>query len=105
MDLAKVSVSFVPPSTAKNPSPLPVLMHGEPVKPDEERASEILGEEDFTIVVDLGGQGVGGKQEAKYWTCDFSYVSDQFPLGIRMLIVWCPGLCEDQWGIPQLITG
>lgn len=31
-----------------------------------------MTQEDFEILVDLGGLGDG---EAKYWTCDFSYVS------------------------------
>ncbi|KAG6370305.1 hypothetical protein JVT61DRAFT_12257 [Boletus reticuloceps] len=75
LDPNLVSVSFVPPSTASNVTPLVVLKHGEPVGVDEARSSEILKEEDFEIRVDLGGQGVGGKDEAKYWTCDFSYVS------------------------------
>ena len=52
-----------------------VLENGEPAGVDEARASEILGEEEFEIRVDLGGQGVGGKEGARYWTCDFSYVS------------------------------
>ncbi|KAF8142164.1 arginine biosynthesis bifunctional protein ARG7 [Boletus edulis] len=73
LDPNLVSVAFVPPSTASNVTPLVVLKHGEPVGVDEARASEILKEEDFEIRVDLGGQGVGGKDEAKYWTCDFSY--------------------------------
>ncbi|KAL4062329.1 arginine biosynthesis bifunctional protein ARG7 [Scleroderma citrinum] len=70
---SRVSVSFVPPASSANPSPLPLLVHGEPAGANEERASEILGGDEFTIVVDLGGQGVGGKEVARYWTCDFSY--------------------------------
>ncbi|KAG6327900.1 hypothetical protein ID866_11189, partial [Astraeus odoratus] len=73
LDPARVSVSFVPPASSPNLSPLPVLVRGEPAGADEERASEILGGEEFSIVVDLDGQGMGGKEEAKYWTCDFSY--------------------------------
>ncbi|KAI6139707.1 arginine biosynthesis bifunctional protein ARG7 [Pisolithus tinctorius] len=72
-----VSVSFVHSSptnsTSTNPTPLPVLINGEPAGVDEERASQILGQDEFGIVVDLGGQGVGGKERATYWTCDFSY--------------------------------
>jgi len=49
-----------------------VLISGEPEQVDEERAKEILGLEDFEIVVDIG---MGGDGEARYWTCDFSYVS------------------------------
>jgi glutamate N-acetyltransferase/amino-acid N-acetyltransferase len=35
------------------------------------RAKEILSAEDLEIRVDLGL----GSESAKYWTCDFSYVS------------------------------
>ncbi|KAH7885662.1 arginine biosynthesis bifunctional protein ARG7 [Phlebopus sp. FC_14] len=75
LDPSAVSVSFVPSPTSSNTAPLPVLVNGEPIPSgvDEERASEILGEEEFEVRVDLGGQGVGGKEGAKYWTCDFSY--------------------------------
>lgn len=48
-----------------------MLVNGEPEKVDEDRAKEILGLEDFEVSVDLG---MGGNGEAKYWTCDFSYV-------------------------------
>ncbi|KAG6370308.1 ArgJ-like domain-containing protein [Boletus reticuloceps] len=58
LDPNLVSVSFVPPSTASNVTPLVVLKHGEPVGVDEARSSEILKEEDFEIRVDLGGQFV-----------------------------------------------
>ena len=40
-------------------------------KVDEERATQIVSQEDLEIRVDLGL----GKESAKYWTCDFSYVS------------------------------
>lgn len=74
LDPSSVSVSFVPSSpTDSAPTPLPVLINGEPAGVDEARASQILGQDEFRIVVDLGGQGVGGKEGAKYWTCDFSY--------------------------------
>ncbi|KAF9244204.1 arginine biosynthesis ArgJ [Melanogaster broomeanus] len=73
LDPTLVSVSFIPSPTSSNPTPLVVLENGEPVGVDEERASELLGEEEFDIMVDLGGQGVGGREEARYWTCDFSY--------------------------------
>ncbi|KAI6010593.1 arginine biosynthesis bifunctional protein ARG7 [Pisolithus marmoratus] len=77
LDPSSVSVSFVPSSSTSspstNPSPLPVLINGEPAGVDEARASEVLGQDEFGIVVDLGGQGVGGKEGARYWTCDFSY--------------------------------
>jgi hypothetical protein len=64
----KVNVSFLP---SDGSSPLPVLISGEPETVDEERAKEILGLEDFEILVDIGMNGDG---EARYWTCDFSYV-------------------------------
>lgn len=48
-----------------------MLINGEPEKVDEVRAKEILGLEDFEILVDIG---MGGNEEAQYWTCDFSYV-------------------------------
>jgi glutamate N-acetyltransferase / amino-acid N-acetyltransferase len=61
------------------------LVNGEPEKVDEERASEILSLEDFEVLVDLGG---GDEAEvAKYYTCDFSYVSCmQLFFGLRLLI-------------------
>jgi len=40
---------------------------------DEERAKEILQEQEFEVLVNLG---LGG-ESAKYWTCDFSYVSNR----------------------------
>ncbi|KAJ7767466.1 hypothetical protein DFH07DRAFT_881019 [Mycena maculata] len=67
LDPSKVSVTFIP---SDNTTPLPVLVNGEPEVVDEVRAKEILGLEDFGICVDLGGVG---KEEATYWTCDFSY--------------------------------
>lgn len=81
LDPTLVSVAFVPSPTSPNPTPLVVLKNGEPVGVDEARASEILGEEDFEIKVNLGGQGVGGNEAACYWTCDFSYVRFFFPRG------------------------
>ncbi|TFK18633.1 Arginine biosynthesis bifunctional protein ArgJ beta chain [Coprinopsis marcescibilis] len=65
----KVSVTIVP---SDGSAPLPVLINGEPEKVNEERAKEIMVQEEFELLVDLGGIG-GGKGEAKYWTCDFSY--------------------------------
>lgn len=69
IDPTKVSVTFLP---SDGSSPLPVLVNGEPEVVDEVRAMEILKREEFELVVDLGLEGQG---EAKYWTCDFSYVS------------------------------
>ena len=63
-----MNVSFIP---ADGTKPLPLLVKGEPEKVDEERALEIITQEDLEINVDLGI----GSETAKYWTCDFSYVS------------------------------
>lgn len=69
IDPTKVAVTFIP---SDGSTPLPVLVNGEPEVVNEERASEILKNEEFELVVDLG---LGGQGEARYWTCDFSYVS------------------------------
>ena len=63
-----LSVSFIP---TDGSAPLPLLTHGEPEKVDEKRAKEILKEEDLEVRVEVGL----GKESARYWTCDFSYVS------------------------------
>ena len=68
LDPTRVSVSFVP---IDGTAPLPLLVNGEPEKVDEARASQIIGQEDLEIRVQLGL----GSESAKYWTCDFSYVS------------------------------
>ena len=68
LDPTRVSVSFVP---IDGTAPLPLLVNGEPEKVDEARASQIIGQEDLEIRVELGL----GSESAKYWTCDFSYVS------------------------------
>ena len=73
-----MNVTFVP---ADGTTPLPLLVNGEPEKVDEARASEIIGQEDLEIKVELGI----GSESAKYWTCDFSYVSPCLPLS------WEPG--------------
>jgi glutamate N-acetyltransferase/amino-acid N-acetyltransferase len=39
---------------------------------NEVRAAEILKNEESELEVDLG---LGGQDEAKYWTCGFSHVS------------------------------
>ncbi|KIY68126.1 Arginine biosynthesis bifunctional protein ArgJ beta chain [Cylindrobasidium torrendii FP15055 ss-10] len=67
LDPTTVSVTFIP---SDGSAPLPVLVNGEPEKVDETRAKEILVQEDFEVEVDLGALG---KEEARYWTCDFSY--------------------------------
>jgi glutamate N-acetyltransferase/amino-acid N-acetyltransferase len=68
LDPTRVSVSFVP--TDGSPV-LPLLVNGEPEEVDEVRAKEILSAEDLEVRVDLNL----GSECAKYWTCDFSYVS------------------------------
>jgi glutamate N-acetyltransferase/amino-acid N-acetyltransferase len=68
IDPAKVNVTFIP---SDGTTALPVLINGEPETVDEARAKEILGLEDFEILVDIG---MGGDGKAQYWTCDFSYV-------------------------------
>lgn len=62
----KTSVSFIPSDGSPE---LKLLVNGEPEAVDEVRAAEILALEDLEIVVRLGG----GKEEAVYWTCDFSH--------------------------------
>ena len=73
--LSTSTQTSVLPHASSNPNPLVVLKNNEPVGVDEAQVSKTLREEDFEIRVDLRGQGVGGKEEAKYWICDFSYVS------------------------------
>lgn len=72
LDPTAVSVTFIPPPTSANTAPLPVLINGEPESVDEQRASEIMANEEFEILIDLGLPGAQGV--AQYWTCDFSYV-------------------------------
>lgn len=62
----KTNVSFVPTDGSKE---LKLLVNGEPEVVDEVRASEILQAEDLEILVSLGT----GKEEATYWTCDYSH--------------------------------
>ncbi|OSX63939.1 hypothetical protein POSPLADRAFT_1179550 [Postia placenta MAD-698-R-SB12] len=66
IDPTRVSVSFIP--TDGSPA-LPLLVNGEPETVDEARAKEIISVEDLEIEVQLGI----GSENAKYWTCDFSY--------------------------------
>lgn len=66
-----MNVLFVPDDGS---SALPVLVGGEPENVDEVRAKEILSEGKFEIKIQLGI----GEESAKYWTCDFSYVSLSF---------------------------
>ncbi|KAI5960746.1 ECM42 [Candida pseudojiufengensis] len=64
---SKTSVKFVPVDGSES---LDLLINGEPEKVDEDRASEILQDEDLVIEIDLG---TGGGQSADFWTCDFSH--------------------------------
>ena len=68
LDPSRVSVSFVP---IDGTPILPLLVKGEPENVDEERAKRILTETDLELLIELGL----GEESAKYWTCDFSYVS------------------------------
>jgi glutamate N-acetyltransferase / amino-acid N-acetyltransferase len=96
IDPTTVNVTFVP--SDGTPS-LPVLVNGEPEKVDEARAKEILSLEDFEVLVDLGMRGDG---VARYWTCDFSYVSWNSPCISFADYVFRIGICENQWGLSQL---
>ena len=62
----RTSVSFIP--TDGSPE-LKLVVNGEPEIVDEERASQILQQEDLHIMVDLGT----GKHGSDYWFCDFSH--------------------------------
>ncbi|GBL52001.1 Arginine biosynthesis bifunctional protein ArgJ, mitochondrial [Candidozyma auris] len=64
---SRTSVSLVP---ADGNEPLPLLVNGEPEDVDEERALQILQNEEIGIHVSLG---TGGGQEATYWTCDLTH--------------------------------
>lgn len=66
VDPEKTSVSFLP---TDGSAELKLLVNGEPEQVDEVRASEILQPEDLEILVRLGT----GKEEATYWTCDYSH--------------------------------
>ncbi|KAF2715375.1 Arginine biosynthesis bifunctional protein ArgJ beta chain [Pleomassaria siparia CBS 279.74] len=63
----ETSVSFVP---SNGSAELKLLVKGEPEQVDEERASQILKEEDLTIVVRLSEKF---DESAVMWTCDFSH--------------------------------
>ncbi|KAI1856095.1 hypothetical protein JX265_011810 [Neoarthrinium moseri] len=62
----KTNVSFIP---SDGSAELRLLVNGEPEVVDEERAAQILEHEDLEILVRLGT----GKEEATYWTCDYSH--------------------------------
>jgi hypothetical protein len=92
-------VSFIPPTTSADPTPLKLLTNGEPEPAiDEERASVILAEEDLEVLIDLG---VEGGQSAKYWTCDFSHVGGR-RFGRRtaasvLTLALVAGIRDHQW--------
>lgn len=77
LDPTKVSVSFLPSpsSPLSSAGPLHVLTNGEPEIFDEGRAKKLLMEQEINVQIDLGFEG---GEEAKYWTCDFSYVREIF---------------------------
>jgi glutamate N-acetyltransferase/amino-acid N-acetyltransferase len=64
----ETSVSFIPVDGSPE---LKLLVKGEPEKVDEERAAEILKDEDLEILVKLSERTDG--EEGVYWTCDFSH--------------------------------
>ena len=66
-------------------------MNGEPQKIDEVRAKEILVNEDLEIRVELGL----GSESAKYWTCDFSYVSVIYLFALYSRLIHPAGIRED----------
>ena len=76
IDPSRVNVSFIP---SDGTAPLRLLVNGEPEVVDEDRALEIISKEDVEIKVELGM----GPESAKYWTCDFSYVSVVVSRSIR----------------------
>lgn len=83
-----VSVSFIPvppsaPTSTFNFTPLALLVNGEPENVDEERAKEIVSQGDLEIRVELGM----GKESAKYWTCDFSYVRVAFSFFLQEVVL------------------
>jgi glutamate N-acetyltransferase/amino-acid N-acetyltransferase len=65
----ETSVSFVPTDGSEE---LKLLVRGEPEQVDETRAAKILEAEDLEINVRLS-ENRGFKEEAVFWTCDFSH--------------------------------
>ncbi|KAH7074528.1 ArgJ-like domain-containing protein [Paraphoma chrysanthemicola] len=65
----ETSVSFVPTDGSEE---LKLLVRGEPEQVDEARAAKILEAEDLEIKVQLS-ENKGYKEEALFWTCDFSH--------------------------------
>jgi len=94
LEPTRVNVLFVP----DDGSPaLPVLVGGEPENVDEDRAKEILSEGKFEIKIQLGI----GEESAKYWTCDFSYVS----LFFLSKVLWGVfGIHNENRALPSLVS-
>lgn len=91
-----MNVLFVP----DDGSPaLPVLVGGEPENVDEIRAKEILSEGKFEIKIQLGI----GEESAKYWTCDFSYVSLSFLFETFFAGPFSKKLCGENLGHRRII--
>lgn len=68
---SRTNVSFIPAanSATRDEGVLKLLINGEPEAVDEARAARLLQDEDLEIDIDLGT----GKEEARYWFCDFSH--------------------------------
>ena len=66
LNLEKLNVSFVPKDGSM---PLRFLKEGMPMEVDEERAAEILKDEDLTIEIELNT----GDKSGEYWFSDFSH--------------------------------
>jgi glutamate N-acetyltransferase/amino-acid N-acetyltransferase len=73
----ETSVGFVPTGSKRErgEGELRLLVDGEPMQVDEQRAAELLAEEDLEVWIRLRREN--GGEEATVWTCDFSkeYVS------------------------------
>ncbi|KAK4622106.1 Arginine biosynthesis bifunctional protein ArgJ, mitochondrial [Fulvia fulva] len=73
---SRTSVSFIP---ADGSEELKLLVRGEPEQVDEQRAKQILEQEDLEILVRLEDDGAEAparrrrRSEAVFWTCDFSH--------------------------------
>lgn len=95
LDLTKVNVTFVPPPSASNLSPIHTLKNGVPQPVDEAKAAELLAHEDIYIDMDLQGGSweEGACAEAVFWTCDFSK---------EYITVRCGCSRTDQWRLPNL---
>ena len=95
LDPTRVNVSFIP--TDGSPV-LPLLVNGEPENVDEVRAKEILSAEDLEVRVELGL----GSESAKYWTCDFSYVSVNMTWRESLMCIGYTGIRQDKRRVSEL---